>query len=247
MLTKQLISEISLTGILLDALGGLYLSYDLLGGKRGPLRILTRAVTYSFLFGFGYRITLGPIFGIVAGIGLGTSLALESAVIASELTIPFVRSLFFGLYRGVAIGIGGALTFNWPFGITFGALGFVGLFLLYITGIAPVKLYSAIGKPKITLEGFRFSLARALVMTAAAILAGILHPIQIDAVRFGLEVGFAVGMVSLFMSTVSPFVEWWVDNLPEKKLGAFGAGLVVIGFLLQTFQYLASLLHLNLK
>src|SRR6516225_3929617 len=38
-LRHHLIPILSLAGVILDALGGLYLAYDLLGGKRGPLRI----------------------------------------------------------------------------------------------------------------------------------------------------------------------------------------------------------------
>ena len=41
----DLIPILSLTGVLLDALGGLYLAYDLLGGKRGPLRMVTKTAT----------------------------------------------------------------------------------------------------------------------------------------------------------------------------------------------------------
>jgi len=41
----------TLRGSGLDVLGSLYLAYDLLGGRHGPLRLLTRAVTYSVVFG----------------------------------------------------------------------------------------------------------------------------------------------------------------------------------------------------
>ena len=41
------LAAISITGTCLDVLGTLYLAYDLLGGQHGPLRLLTRAVTYS--------------------------------------------------------------------------------------------------------------------------------------------------------------------------------------------------------
>src|SRR5438876_667201 len=44
---------VSITGSLLDVVGSLYLAYDLLGGQHGPLRLLTRAVTYSLVFGIG--------------------------------------------------------------------------------------------------------------------------------------------------------------------------------------------------
>jgi hypothetical protein len=47
------IAAISFTGICLDVFGGLYLAYDLLGGQHGPLRVLTRMVTYSIVFGIG--------------------------------------------------------------------------------------------------------------------------------------------------------------------------------------------------
>jgi len=41
------LAAISIGGSSLDVLGSLYLAYDLLGGQHGPLRLLTRAVTYS--------------------------------------------------------------------------------------------------------------------------------------------------------------------------------------------------------
>src|SRR2546429_5139055 len=44
------VAAVSLTGICLDVLGGLYLAYDLLGGQHGPLRLLTRIVTYSIVY-----------------------------------------------------------------------------------------------------------------------------------------------------------------------------------------------------
>jgi hypothetical protein len=53
------LAAISITGTCLDVLGSLYLAYDLLGGQHGPLRLLTRAVTYSIVFGIGYGAGLG--------------------------------------------------------------------------------------------------------------------------------------------------------------------------------------------
>ena len=82
------VAAVSLTGICLDVLGGLYLAYDLLGGQHGPLRLLTRAVTYSIVFGIGYGIGLGVFFGIemhprlfeTVGRGFDGEEFLESAV-----------------------------------------------------------------------------------------------------------------------------------------------------------------------
>ena len=56
----------SLAGVILDALGGLYLAYDLLGGSRGPLRTITKGVSYGAIFGIAYGLPLGVWFGLVA-------------------------------------------------------------------------------------------------------------------------------------------------------------------------------------
>ena len=71
------VAAVSLTGICLDVLGGLYLAYDLLGGQHGPLRLLTRMVTYSVVFGIGYGIGLGLFFGIASGVATGITVAIE--------------------------------------------------------------------------------------------------------------------------------------------------------------------------
>src|SRR6266480_1912423 len=71
------VAAVSLTGISLDVLGGLYLAYDLLGGRHGPLRLLTRMVTYSIVFGVGYGLGLGLLFGAAAGVSTGLTIALE--------------------------------------------------------------------------------------------------------------------------------------------------------------------------
>jgi hypothetical protein len=54
LMDHDVIAAVSISGISLDVLGGLYLAYDLLGGQHGPLRLLTRIVTYSIVFGVGY-------------------------------------------------------------------------------------------------------------------------------------------------------------------------------------------------
>jgi hypothetical protein len=60
----DLIQILSLVGVILDALGGLYLAYDLLGGKHGPLRTVTKSVSYGLMFGSAYGLSLGIWFGL---------------------------------------------------------------------------------------------------------------------------------------------------------------------------------------
>src|SRR5258707_7993442 len=73
MIDKHTIALISIIGCSLDLLGAMYLAYDLLGGEHGPLRTLTRAVTYGGLFPVRYRACPGAIFVVAAGAtGRGT-------------------------------------------------------------------------------------------------------------------------------------------------------------------------------
>src|SRR5579859_1751004 len=74
---KHTVALISIVGSALDVLGALYLAYDLLGGEHGPLRTLTRGVTYGALFGVGYGLALGPVFGLATAVTHGITLAWE--------------------------------------------------------------------------------------------------------------------------------------------------------------------------
>ena len=75
---------ISILGSSLDVLGAMYLAYDLLGGEHGPLRVLTRGVTYGAFFGICYGMGLGPMFGAAAGITHGITLAWEFSAPPAE-------------------------------------------------------------------------------------------------------------------------------------------------------------------
>src|ERR1700722_2362757 len=68
---SKIVPLLSMTGVVFDALGGLYLAYDLLGAKQGPLRMLSRLFTYSAIFGLGYAAMLGLWFGLAGGFVMG--------------------------------------------------------------------------------------------------------------------------------------------------------------------------------
>ena len=44
-----------------------------------------------------------------------------------------------------------------------------------------------------------------------------------------------------------PFVEWIADHVPEKRMGVFGVGLILIGFALQSVQYWVALLDVSIR
>ena len=55
------------------------------------------------------------------------------------------------------------------------------------------------------------------------------------------------GLVTGIGAMVNPYIEYFADNLPERRLGAFGIGLILCGFTLQSFQYWLILLDVHVK
>jgi hypothetical protein len=62
---------------------------------------------------------------------------------------------------------------------------------------------------------------------------------------FALRVGLVTGIVTGLFQMVSPFFEYFADNLPERALGVFGVGLMLCGFALQSVQYWLALLDVH--
>ena len=94
------VAAISITGSCLDVLGSLYLAYDLLGGRYGPLRLLTRAVTYFVVFGIGYALGLGLFFGLIC------QLAFPALDIQAEgIAVVGMAAFFTGVVRAPLTGI----------------------------------------------------------------------------------------------------------------------------------------------
>src|SRR6478672_13719140 len=100
---KDAEASVSIIGICLDVLGGFYLAYDLLGGQHGPLRLLSRMVTYSIVFGIGYGIGLGLFFGVACGLATGITLSIELQRTARRRDYyPLHWEAVFSAIRGLA-------------------------------------------------------------------------------------------------------------------------------------------------
>jgi hypothetical protein len=54
---------------------------------------------------------------------------------------------------------------------------------------------------------------------------------------FALGLGLVTGVVTVVGSAINPYIEYYADNLPERRLGTFGVALVFVGFALQSLQY----------
>jgi MFS family permease len=112
---------------------------------------------------------------------------------------------------------------------------------------APSDEYQALAKPHLTSRKLLGTFLRGGAIGIAGILAGTLTRQGLRGPLFGLEVGFVVAAAGAIVATLSPFIEWWADRLPERRLGIFGATLVFAGFALRSLQYWAVLLNIPIR
>jgi len=244
----HIVAAISITGTCLDVLGSLYLAYDLLGGQHGPLRLLTRAVTYSIVFGVGYGLGLGLFFGLAAGITAGITLSIEFNRAARGLDhySLFWEGLFSAI-RGFGYGAGLYRILGFGFAIAFGILITVGQIFAYSHGMRPAIDYEASRRPRLTRRQFKGTLVRTVgFMATALICSAFVHHVY-HAWSFAIRVGLVIGIVTGVGTMVNPYIEYYADNLPERRLGAFGIGLIFCGFALQSLQYWLALFDVRLS
>lgn len=241
------LAAISITGTSLDVIGSLYLAYDLLGGQHGPLRLLTRAVTYSVVFGIGYGLGLGPFFGLASGLATGITISIELNRTARGLdyySLPWEG--VFAAIRGFGFGVGLYKVVGLGFAASFAILITVGQILAYSRGMRPAIDYSASLRPRLSPRQFWGTVIRTVGYIASALLcsAFIHHPDH--PWFFAIRVGLVTGIVTAVGATFNPYIEYYADNLPERRLGAFGIGLILCGFALQSFQYWLALFDVRL-
>jgi hypothetical protein len=240
-------AAISIAGTCLDVLGSLYLAYDLLGGQHGPLRLLTRTVTYSIVFGIGYGLGLGLFFGVASGLATGITIAIELNRAARGLnhySLPWeglfsaIRAVGFGagLYRIVGIG----------FAVAFAVLITVGQISAYSRGMRPATDYAAFRRPRLTRRQFWGTVIRTIGYIATALICStFIHHVD-HPWLFAVRVGLVTGVVTAVGAMVNPYIEYYADSLPERRLGIFGIGLMLCGFALQSVQYWLALFDVPL-
>jgi hypothetical protein len=107
--------------------------------------------------------------------------------------------------------------------------------------------YMASGRPRLTKRQFLRTVERAISYLVAALVCSAFvrhleHPWAF-AVRVGLTVGVVTGLGQL----LNPFIEYYADHLPERRLGAFGIVVILIGFVMQSFQYWVAVLDVKLR
>jgi hypothetical protein len=239
------LAAIALTGTALNLIGGLYLAYDLFGGKHGPLRTLTSAVTYSVFFFVGYVVLLPVSFSILAALGTGVTLAIEFARAGRGARQSLAVDALASITRSASYALGSAWLFGWPFGLTFGVLTAVGQIVAYSRGFTPAM---------ITGRGWTWSkhMLGVVNRTVGYALAGLISAWMVHAqdrteLLFGVSMGVGLGAVSAALGLIVPHIENWADRLPVRRLGIFGTLLIFLGFLLESVEHWVVLFDVPIR
>jgi hypothetical protein len=239
------VAAIALGGTALNLLGGLYLAYDLFGGKHGVLRTLTRAVTYGVLFFIGYVIFLPVGFSALAALGAGVTLAIEFARAARHAPHSRAADAIASAVRSACYGLGCTPLFGWRFGLSFAVLTTVGQLAAYRMGFRPTLGLEARRRWRKHLLGIaNRTVGYALAGLVSAAMA---HEQSRTVLWFGVGMGVAVGAISALMGVIGPAVEEWADRLPARRLGVFGTILILWGFLLESVPNWLTLFDVAVK
>ena len=245
---KHTLALISIAGSSLDVLGALYLAYDLLGGEHGPLRTLTRGVTYGAVFGVGFGLALGPVFGLATAVTHGVTLAWEfSRASRRGPKLGFWYDTAMSAIRGGGFALGSGYLYGPTFGIAFGALSTLGQVLGYQIGIRPTIDYQPGTRPRITRNQFLAAVNRTVGYAVAGYVSALTAHQSANALSVGLRAGLVIGVVTVIVNACTPFIEWIADHMPQKGMGVLGIGLILIGFSLQSVQYWMALLDVSVR
>ncbi len=154
----------------------------------------------------------------------------------------------FSAIRGFGYGAGLYRILGFRYAIAFAILVTIGQVFAYSHGMRPAIDYEAARRPRLSRRQFCGTVVRILGPMATALICSFFdfsHHLD-HAWWFAIRVGLVIGIVTGVGATVNPYIEYYADNLPERRLGVFGIGLILFGFALQSLQYRLSLFDVHL-
>jgi hypothetical protein len=190
----RVVPLLSITGVVLDGLGGLYLAYELLGGKHGALRLLSRLLTYSAIFGLGYGATLGLWFGLAGALISGPTMEYQLRRRAQSIEPSNIEWVSMSVIRGLSFGIAGWLTVGRDFGIAFGVLSALVMDFAYEFGYGTTT-YRAYQRPQLDRRLAVAGIIRGMLVGLAGAIGGAITR-RPEALLHGIQIGIVVGALN---------------------------------------------------
>jgi hypothetical protein len=152
----------------------------------------------------------------------------------------------FSAIRGFGFGAGLYRILGFGFATAFAGLITIGQIFAYSRGMRPALDYSALRRPRLSRRQLWGTVIRTVgYMVTALLCSAFIHHVE-HAWLFAIRVGLVTGIVTGVGGSITPYIEYYADNLPERRLGAFGIGLIFFGFALQSLQYWLALLDVRL-
>jgi hypothetical protein len=132
-----------------------------------------------------------------------------------------------------------------PFAAAFAFLITAGQIFAYTQGMRPSMDYEAARRHRLSRRHIWGAIARtagyiATALICSAVVRHVEHPWL-----FALRVGVVTGLVTAVGAMVNPYIEYFADNLPERRLGVFGIWLVLSGFAMQSVQYWLAIFNVR--
>lgn len=183
-----------------------------------PVQLKVRTRRFRVTMGFGVGLMMGVLFFI-------------GAIIMARY------KLVQGFTSGLIVGLVGGIVNGFLYGF------FVRHFLVQDVD------KSSLDKPKLD----KFSILAGIVVTTttaffyAFVVWLLFGGNLIILLLAGSSIGFIGGVIGGITLYITPFIEWKVYTLPERRLGFLGAIMILIGFVIQTLQYWVNLLDLPVK
>jgi hypothetical protein len=113
--------------------------------------------------------------------------------------------------------------------------------------VRPALVYSVTRRPVFT----RLLVGSTLLRTAGYIAAALLCSALVRHLEhpwiFALRLGVVTGLVTGIGMTLSPYVEYYADNLPQRRMGVVGIALMFCGFALQSVQYWLAMFDVHIS
>ncbi|CAN5576427.1 hypothetical protein BH11CYA1_BH11CYA1_21070 [soil metagenome] len=237
----HLSAELTLLGMACDLVGGLYLAYDLFGGEKGPLSTITRLVNYSLLMIAGFLFPLGPKFALIAGIGLGSAFGLHIDRIGKGKPDTFGFLIGIGALRAVTVILALWVADYKSIAIVLGPCAMLMTLLSKKLRITPAEFYQSDKKPHLKKAQLLIALALGVLAIATSLIGASIGMDSLKAAHFGIKLGLTFAGNVLIVTTLSPMIEWYADNLPDRSFGFAGAILFMTGFLIQAIPSLVTM------